>query len=420
MAELCEAEQYKEALKNEQRTGLYPNALNLSNAEPGFIHPFYFSDEIKEFDFTKFGRLNHITEDFETEMRQFLANKIGADVHPDNFVYSLSIFRILKSVLKCLPHLDNQRYSGKKTSTVVLSPQGCYYLFNRIAGSVIRTDDCIQTVWTYKDERYKLCADDIDKWVKENKHKFEDRPLILIFENPSVCGHLYDETELREIYDTCRHHDIFIFTDEIYRETHHPGEKFTSLGSVVPYLDGTISAYALSKGYGNLQYSLSFARMSPQLADLCNAYVGDDWRSTTLYHNAIAQKIFREDNAEYLEKARHQYKEKTAFVISLIHKMNEDLEKPVKIIHEPQAGYAIVVDFTQSILGVREFEVDHDFKHHWDFFTKCAEAGVVIQSMHAAGVRNRLCFRIVYGRHNKADLEKSFETIKSVIKSYES
>lgn len=411
---LCDSPQYVAAVKNEQMLQSFPEAMNFSSAEPCFLHPCYTGEAIKKVHVEGFGKLNTISTALQTKMRDFLARKIGVDVPIENFVYSLSTFRTFKAVLNCLPKLPE--YKDKAAAgTVFLSPQGAYYLFNRIAGGVLKSDDSIETIWTHKDERYKLCAEDIQTWAEEHKERLAGRPLLLILENPSICGHLYTAEELKDIDAVCRAHNIYVFTDEVYRETYHPGEAFEPLAPHVKGLDNIISVFALSKSYGNLQYSLSFARMSAPLRHLVLGYLGDDWRSTTLHHNFITEAIIDEQDTSYLDEARATYAHKKKIVTKHIEDLNTRLPRPLKMIYEPQAGYATVIDFTEAAMGVKEFEVDEEFPHHMDLFARLAEAGLVLQSLHASGVRNRLCFRMVYGNRSEEEIARAFQIIESVL-----
>ena len=390
--------------------------MNFSSAEPCFLHPCYHSQDFKEIGFSDFGKLNTVSLEFQDKMRQFLARKIGTDIPQQNFVYSLSTFRIFRALLNSLPRVHNSPTTeGDDDTTVLLSPQGAYFLFNRIAGGVLEQDDCIQTVWTNKDERYKLCAEDIQRWVNENIEKFKGRPLLLLLENPSICGHLYTAEELQKIAHVCKNHNIYIFTDEVYRETYHSEETFVSLASQTQDLGNIISVFALSKSYGNLQYSLSFARVPENLQKFILGYVGDDWRSTTLHHNLMIETIFNEKDISYLEDARRVYKHKAELVTKYIQDLNKNLERPLKIIHQPQAGFATVIDFTEAVMGVVEFPVDPQFAHHIRLFKALAEKGLLLQSLHASGIRNRLCFRMVYGKNSEEEIKRAFDIIKETI-----
>ena len=411
--------QYIAAAENEKLLSSYPDALDFSSADPVFLHPSYYSDDFKNIHLAGYQKLNKISEEMLKKMRAFLAGKIQVDVPEENFVYSLSTFRIFRAVLNCLPRVYETADNTRDDTTVLLSPQGLYFLFNRITGDVLKHDDCIETIPTNTDKRYKLCAEDIQAWADDRGDKFRGRPLLLLLENPSTCGHLYTAEELKAIDTVCDKHNIYIFTDEVYRETYHEGEEFLPLAAHTKNLERTISVFALSKSYGNLQYSLSFARVPAKLKSLVCGYVGDDWRSTTLHHNYITHSILESEDTAYLAKARKAYTEKKKLVTQCIKDLNTRLKRPIEIVFEPQAGYATVMNFTKTIKADDEIAFDPEFKEHIKLFKKFADKGLIIQSLHASGIHNELCFRMVYGKHSEADIAKAFHIIEDVIKDHE-
>lgn len=94
---------------------------------------------------------------------------------------------------------------------------------------------------------------------------FTDRTRMLVINNPNnPAGRLYEEHELRCLYELCRSRGIYLLVDEAYSDF-VMGQRFVSLANVVPDLDGAIVVNSLSKNMGMSGWRVGYAITHPTL-----------------------------------------------------------------------------------------------------------------------------------------------------------
>lgn len=396
---------YQTAAAQERALAAHPAAMNFAGAEPPLLHPCYETSEFLNPDIAGFRALNAISPGLADAMRVFLSGKLGVEVAPDMFAWSLSTFRVFRALLAALPVID-----GEGGEPLVLLPQGGYYLFRRIAGDALRSPQSIATLPVSRRRGYKIHAEDIADWAADNGAMLRERPALLVFENPSTLGHVYDADELRGIAAVCAEHGVTVLNDEVYRETRHPGADFVSLHACAGDAARIVTVMALSKGHGNLQYSLAPCAMSPDMKRELMRHIGDDWRSTTLHHNAAIRAIVAGDNDDFLKMMRETCHAKTRRVLDLLK------DAPVEIVHEPRAGYSVALDLTKAVTGGDTIDPAPGDPRHAGLFERFVDKGLVLPPLHASGIRDRLCFRLVYGKNPDAELERAATVVRDVIR----
>jgi aspartate aminotransferase/aminotransferase len=94
---------------------------------------------------------------------------------------------------------------------------------------------------------------------------FTDATRMVVINNPNnPAGRLYDEAELRALYEQCRSQGIYVLVDEAYSDF-VAGEGFASMARVVPDRDGVIVVNSLSKNMGMSGWRVGYVIAAPAL-----------------------------------------------------------------------------------------------------------------------------------------------------------
>ncbi|MAI61842.1 MAG: hypothetical protein CBB87_05005 [Micavibrio sp. TMED27] len=398
----------------------YPDAINLCTGTPGFLNPAYKTPNILvPFTDAAYQNLSTFSPEFTENMRDYCADKIGHDIPQDNFLIGVSTFNYFRYLVDVLPEYQSGNVKNQKGSTVVISPQGSYLLWNRIGGEMVKSDDDLSLMETQYDSGYKITAKDIEKWAQSRSENLQNRPTVLPLENPSIGGHVYSAEELIDIHASCKENGIFIFYDEVYRETCAPCVEFTSLPAVIDDMDNVLAVTTFSKGYGNLQLNLAGATGPSEVCELLYPHFKDEWRKTTTNHIKMVESIINDLNKEYLEHARTLYADKVEAVAQKVEELGKTLTAPLKIPHLPQAGYSMFIDATKAVTGQDSLDKKEGAALNKSLFEKFAQQGLVTQPLHASGIQDRLMVRLVFGNNDQKEINKGLDVMSSVIRAYE-
>lgn len=402
------------------------SGIDMASGAPGFVNPAYSAGVFLDFQDAAYGKLSTFSEDFKHRMRSACARKIGRYVPEDNFLIGFSTFNFYRYLLQVMPEYNRKtnkvvQFPGNKFASdpVVISPEGGYLLWNRLGGEMAQTPDGISPMKTARARSYKITGEDIDRWAAKNADHYRGRPLVMPLENPSIAGHVYTADELKDIHAASLRHGVFIFYDEVYRETCAPDVEFCSLPSVVDDMNNVLAVTTFSKGYGNSQFNLAGAVAPKQLADLLYPHFKDEWRKSTSNHIKMVDHLISHSDAPYLEEARTLYAEKTNFIVQKIQAMNQTLYRPLEIVHYPQAGYSMFIDLTNAITGQNTISPQDGDTMHKSLFSTLAQRGLVTQPLHASGIRDRLVFRIVYGNDTIEEINQGLDIMGSVVRDYQ-
>ena len=103
--------------------------------------------------------------------------------------------------------------------------------------------------------------------VKDFARHFDDRTRLLVINNPNnPAGRIYSHEEMRQLYEACREHGIWLMVDEAYGDF-CDADKFGSMTSIVPGLEGVIVVNSLSKNMGMSGWRIGYAISSPDFID---------------------------------------------------------------------------------------------------------------------------------------------------------
>jgi aspartate aminotransferase len=143
---------------------------------------------------------------------------------------------------------------------------------------------------------------------------------IIICNPNNPTGHVYSRAELEQIRDLVLKYDLFLLSDEVYREYVYDGEEFTS----IMHLDGlenhAILIDSLSKRYSATGLRIgALVTKNKQLRDtalkFCQA------RLSPPYVGQIAGEAALDSSREYMDNAFNEYLSRRNFVVNALNKI---------------------------------------------------------------------------------------------------
>jgi aspartate aminotransferase len=154
--------------------------------------------------------------------------------------------------------------------------------------------------------------------ISEFEKKITSRTKAIIICNPNnPTGYIYSKKELKQLRDLVRKYNLFLFSDEVYRELCYDGYKFTSvmniegIGNNVVLIDSVSKRYSatglrigalVSKNRELLQTALKFCQ-----ARLCPPYLGQ-----------IAAESAIDSTPEYLSSIYNSFLERRNYVVKAL------------------------------------------------------------------------------------------------------
>jgi aspartate aminotransferase len=151
--------------------------------------------------------------------------------------------------------------------------------------------------------------------ISDFEKKISSRTKAIIICNPNnPTGHIYSREELEQLRDLVKKYNLFLFSDEVYRELCYDGYEFISVMNIegidnnVVLIDSVSKRYSatglrvgalVSKNRELLQTALKFCQ-----ARLCPPYLGQ-----------IAAESAIDSTREYLENVYNSFLERRNFVI---------------------------------------------------------------------------------------------------------
>ncbi|QQS50004.1 MAG: pyridoxal phosphate-dependent aminotransferase [Bacteroidota bacterium] len=157
--------------------------------------------------------------------------------------------------------------------------------------------------------------------IEEFEKKITNRTKCIIICNPNnPTGHVYSREELEQIRDLALKYDLFLLSDEVYREFVYDGEAFTS----IMHLDGlenhAILIDSLSKRYSATGLRTgALVTKNKSLRDtalkFCQA------RLSPPYVGQIAGEAALDSSDEYMSNTFNEYLARRNFVVKALNEM---------------------------------------------------------------------------------------------------
>lgn len=157
--------------------------------------------------------------------------------------------------------------------------------------------------------------------IEEFEKNITDKTKAIIICNPNnPTGHVYSRSELEKIRDLALKHDLFLISDEVYREFVYDNQSFTS----IMHLDG-VENHAILIDSLSKRYSITGLRTgalvtkNQQLRDtalkFCQA------RLSPPYVGQIAGEAALDSSEEYMSGVFNEYLTRRDFIVNELNKM---------------------------------------------------------------------------------------------------
>ncbi len=227
--------------------------------------------------------------ELKESIADFHHRKDGISVHPENVMIgpgSKELMFILQLV-----------YYGE-----ILIPSPCWVSYIPQARIIGRQ---VQIIPTSYENRWKLTAEDLDRFCYDEHDTYRPRILILNYPaNPDGCT--YRDSQLKEIAEVAKKYRMILLSDEIYGQLHHRGDH-VSVARYYP--EGTILSSGISKWCGAGGWRLGTFSFPPDLDWLLEAIAAvasETFTSVSAPIQHAAVQAFRNDQRieRYLWHAR--------------------------------------------------------------------------------------------------------------------
>ena len=143
---------------------------------------------------------------------------------------------------------------------------------------------------------------------------------IMICNPGNPTGYLYTEQELNLLRDIVKKHDLFLLSDEVYREFCYDGKKYTSVMQLDGIDDNVILLDSISK-----RYSACGARIGALITKnkevMAAALKFGQARLSPPTYGQIGAEAALDTPASYFEKVKTEYVSRRDFVIEALNKM---------------------------------------------------------------------------------------------------
>jgi aspartate/methionine/tyrosine aminotransferase len=109
--------------------------------------------------------------------------------------------------------------------------------------------------------------------IDEIKKKITPRTKVIVVNSPSnPTAKVLKRSELEELYELCKDHNIFIISDEAYEDLVYTGQH-TCLGSLEPKPNLVISLFSLSKSYSMTGWRAGYVVANERIIYLINKFL---------------------------------------------------------------------------------------------------------------------------------------------------
>ena len=193
--------------------------------------------------------------------------------------------------------------------------------------------------------------------------------LVIPYDNPT--GQLYSRTQMLELAELCVRHNLWMISDEAYRELYYTGAEVISIWGItdrdVPGIEGRrISVETCSKVWNAC--GLRIGALVTDNEEFHNRGVAEN--TANLCPNAIGQYIFGALAGVPLEELRPWYERQRKYYRTLLDELISRTREllPGMIVSSPDAAIYSVVDVRRIV------PADFDAM---DFVLYCAREGVV-------------------------------------------
>ena len=194
----------------------------------------------------------------------------------------------------------------------ILVPEPFYANYYSFATS---TDVKVVAITSHIEDGFRLPP------ISEFEKKITERTRGIIICNPNnPTGHVYSRAELEQIRDLVLKYDLFLLSDEVYREFVYDGEEFTSIMHLDGLENNAILIDSLSKRYSATGLRTgALVTKNKQLRDtalkFCQA------RLSPPYVGQIAGEAALDSSNEYMEYVYNEYLSRRNYIVEALNKI---------------------------------------------------------------------------------------------------
>lgn len=143
---------------------------------------------------------------------------------------------------------------------------------------------------------------------------------ILICNPGNPTGYLYTRTELEALRDLCLKHDLFLFSDEVYREFCYDGKEYVSVMSLVGMEQHAIMVDSVSKRYSACGIRIG-ALVSKNKEVMSTALKFGQARLSPPTYGQIAAEAAIDTPHSYFEQVKKEYVARRDFMVEALNRI---------------------------------------------------------------------------------------------------
>lgn len=242
--------------------------------------------------------------------------------------------------------------------------------------------------------------------IEEFEKRITPKTRGVIICNPNnPTGHVYTRTELEQIRDLVLKYDLFLLSDEVYREFVYDGEEFISVMHMEGLEDNAILIDSLSKRYSATGLRTgALITKNKQLRDtalkFCQA------RLSPPYVGQVAGEAAIDSSKEYMEGVYDEYLARRNFVVEYLNKL-EGVFCPI-----PKGAFYVMAKLPVDDAEKFAMWMLEEFEHKGNTLMVAPGAG-----FYTEGGLGRQEIRIAYVL-NKEQLELGLKCLELALKEY--
>jgi aspartate aminotransferase len=205
--------------------------FHLNIGQPDIETPEGMLNAIKNIDFKVWAYTpSEGTLSYRKKLTQYY-NKLGYNITPDNIIVTTGGSEAITiAMMACLDSGDE-----------VIIPEPFYANYNGFAS---QSDIVVKPILSYIDNGFALPP------ISEFEKLITDKTKAIIICSPNnPTGYLYSQEELEALRALCLKHDLYLFSDEAYREFCYDGRKFISPMHLDGLDDNVVVMDTVSKRY---------------------------------------------------------------------------------------------------------------------------------------------------------------------------
>lgn len=266
--------------------------------------------------------------------------------------------------------LDAFTSSVCKPGEIILAPESYYHAF---LSWPKKWNVSHVKVTTSSKNSYKLTADDLDKWFEDNR-AISAGVKALLLTSPTTTGEIYTQDELRSLAKIISKRKIFVFVDEIYKETEYGSDKTISLASMDGMRDYCVTCVSGSKNRSAANFRLGWGCGPDLIIKKMNKYFDVSITDFSWMIQKVGCSILNVPQV-YIDAARAENVIRSGRLIKAIRHMNDNLKRHFNIGYDivempvrPSAGFFLLLNmeklrnarlpngsFVESALSLAEY-----------------------------------------------------------------